>query len=67
MEAAVSVMGVMALVYPLGLMVTGLNLAWPIGEPSCAECQRADENEKNGDADHCGSGLAKLASAAAAM
>jgi predicted PurR-regulated permease PerM len=31
LKGQVTVMGAMALIYPLGLMVTGLNLAWPIG------------------------------------
>ena len=31
LKGQVSVMGAMALIYPLGLMLTGLNLAWPIG------------------------------------
>ena len=31
LKGQISVMGAMALAYPLGLMVTGLNLAWPIG------------------------------------
>jgi len=31
LKGQISVMGAMALIYPLGLMLTGLNLAWPIG------------------------------------
>ena len=31
LKGQLSVMGAMALIYPLGLMCTGLNLAWPIG------------------------------------
>jgi len=31
LKGQVSVMGAMAIIYPLGLMLTGLNLAWPIG------------------------------------
>jgi predicted PurR-regulated permease PerM len=31
LKGQLSVMGAMALIYPLGLMLTGLNLAWPIG------------------------------------
>ena len=31
LKGQVSVMAAMALIYPLGLMLTGLNLAWPIG------------------------------------
>jgi predicted PurR-regulated permease PerM len=31
LKGQLSVMGAMALLYPLGLMLTGLNLAWPIG------------------------------------
>jgi predicted PurR-regulated permease PerM len=31
LRGQVLVMGAMALVYPLGLMLTGLSLAWPIG------------------------------------
>ena len=31
LKGQASVMGAMALIYPLGLMLTGLNLAWPIG------------------------------------
>jgi len=31
LKGQVSVMGALALIYPLGLMLTGLNLAWPIG------------------------------------
>ena len=31
LRGQLSVMGAMALIYPLGLMLTGLNLAWPIG------------------------------------
>jgi predicted PurR-regulated permease PerM len=31
LKGQLSVMGAMALIYPLGLSLTGLNLAWPIG------------------------------------
>ena len=31
LRGQLAVMGAMALIYPLGLMFTGLNLAWPIG------------------------------------
>ena len=31
LKGQISVMGAMALIYPLGLMATGLTLAWPIG------------------------------------
>jgi len=31
LKGQLAVMGAMALIYPLGLMLTGLNLAWPIG------------------------------------
>jgi predicted PurR-regulated permease PerM len=31
LKGQLAVMGAMALIYPLGLMCTGLNLAWPIG------------------------------------
>ncbi len=31
LRGQLSVMGALALMYPLGLMLTGLNLAWPIG------------------------------------
>ena len=31
LKGQLSVMGAMALIYPLGLMLAGLNLAWPIG------------------------------------
>ncbi len=31
LRGQLSVMGALALIYPLGLMLTGLNLAWPIG------------------------------------
>jgi predicted PurR-regulated permease PerM len=31
LKGQAAVMGAMALIYPLGLMLTGLNLAWPIG------------------------------------
>jgi predicted PurR-regulated permease PerM len=31
LRGQLAVMGAMALIYPLGLMCTGLNLAWPIG------------------------------------
>ena len=31
LRGQLAVMGAMALIYPLGLMLTGLNLAWPIG------------------------------------
>ncbi len=31
LKGQLAVMGAMALIYPLGLMFTGLNLAWPIG------------------------------------